>query len=370
MTVPAYAADIDRPLCCRRSSFVTTFSVIRVIGNLRDSRCLEPLVKSRGAGIVRRRARRSDVSKPAGLVLLLLTAFPFSISYGQSTAERVHYGDIVDVDFVGGFEFDWRGGITIDGDLDGLAEADPPIHALCRTEAEIAADIEKAYSSILRTPKVNVRIVDRSNRALVRLYGAVKTPTRYKLMRSAHLRELLIMAGGLTDDASGEITIFRPKDVGCDVGSTGGDPASRTVKIEVQDLISGKNDADPEILSGDVITVERAAAVYVIGAVNNPRPVYSRSEMTVSHAIASAGGLAKEADGRRVTILRRQAGETRPLEVDMTIAAADPSKDVVLKPFDIIDVASRGGGKRKFPPQPEQTGRNSTRTELPLRIVD
>ena len=301
----------------------------------------------------------------------LLITCAAAASLGQTPEQdRVHFGDILDVDFVGGFDFDWRGGLTVDGDLDGLAEADPPIRALCRTETEIAADIQKAYSKILRDPRVNVRIVDRSNRAVVRLYGAVKTPSRYKLLRTARLRELLVMAGGLTDDASGDISIFRPRDASCDAAPSGGEAVSRTIKLTVSELIAGKADADPTIMSGDVITVERAAAVYVIGAVNNPRPIYSRSEMTVSHAIATAGGLAKEADGRRVTILRREGGETRPIDIDLTEVKADAAKDAVLKPFDIIDVASRGGGKRKLPPQPEQTGRNSTKSEPPLRIVD
>jgi protein involved in polysaccharide export with SLBB domain len=284
--------------------------------------------------------------------------------------DRVHFGDVVDVDFVGGFEFDWRGGLTIDGNLDGLAEADPPIHALCRTEAEIAVDIEKAYRTTLRDPKVNVRIVDRSNRALVRLYGAVKTPSRFKLMRAVTLRELLVMSGGLTDDSSGDISIFRPENLGCETTSATERAVSRTINIQVADLIAGNAEANTAILSGDVVTVGRAAAVYVIGAVNNPRPIYSRSEMTVSRAIATAGGLAKQADERRVAILRRDGVDTRSIDVDLTAIKADPSKDVVLRPFDIIDVASRGGGKRKLAPQQEQTGRNSTQPDPPLRIVD
>jgi len=284
--------------------------------------------------------------------------------------ERVHFGDIVDVDFVGGFEFDWRGGLTQDGNLDGLAEADEPVYALCKTEAEIGAAVAKAYAKTLREPKVVVRIVDKSNRAVVQLYGAVKTPVRFKLMRTAGLRELLVLAGGLTDDASGEITLFRPRDIGCDNQAPQADGVSRTLKIAVADLIAGKPDADPTILSGDVITVERAPAVYVIGAVNNPRPIYSRSEMTVSRAIATAGGLAKEADGKRATILRREGGDTRSMDVDLALAKTDSQKDTVLKAFDILDVASRGGGRRKLPPQREAVGSQSNRSQPPLRVID
>jgi len=119
-----------------------------------------------------------------------------------------------------------------------------------------------------------------------------------------------------------------------------------------------------------VITVERAPAVYVIGAVNNPRPIYSRAEMTVSRAIATAGGLAREADGRHATVLRREGGETRSLDIDLAEAKVDTQKDMVLKPFDILDVASRGGGKRKLPPRREQSGPETNRSPPPLRIVD
>jgi len=366
-------AATDLRLYFRSWFFDIICSATLVIGNSRVLPSLAPSIASLVAGEIRPRARRSDVAKIAqfgGLCLLLLICSTTVLLGQSSQADRVHFGDVVDVDFVGGFEFDWRGGLTIDGNLDGLAEADPPIRALCRTEMEIAADIEKAYSKILRDPKVNVRIVDRSNRAVVRLFGAVRTPSRFKLMRQPKLRELLVMSGGLTDDASGEITIFRPGDVGCEDDPGTGEAVSRTLKIKISDLIAGKSDADPVILSGDVITVEQAPAVYVIGAVNNPRPIYSRSEMTVSHAIATAGGLAKQADGRRVTILRRDGDETRSIDLDLIAAKTDPTKDAMLKPFDIIDVASRGGGKRKLPPQQEKTGRNSTQTEPPLRIVE
>ncbi|HEV7699546.1 MAG TPA: SLBB domain-containing protein [Pyrinomonadaceae bacterium] len=293
--------------------------------------------------------------------------------YAQVSAddERVHFGDIVDVDFVGGFEFDWRGGLTPDGNLDGLDAADGPIPALCRSGAEIAADVKKAYGKILRDPQVEVRIVDRSNRAVVRLFGAVRSQARFQLMRPVHLRELLVLAGGLTDDSSGEVSIFRPASLGCTERSASPtENKSSTLSIHIRDLVSGKPDSDPAVVAGDLITVERAPVVYVIGAVDNPRPIYSRTEMTISRAVATAGGLSKDADGTKAVILRRDGTDTKPINVDLAKIKAGVSEDMVLKPFDIIDVASRGGGKRKLPPIVETHGRGSTAAEPPLRIVD
>lgn len=312
-------------------------------------------------------ARRSCLLFALLIVSLVTTAGAQS---ADTTGDRIHYGDIIDVDFVGGFEFDWRGGLTVDGDLDGLTEAETPISALCKTETDVAREIENAYRKIVRDPKVNVRIVDRSGRALARLYGAVRNPARFKLLRVVRLREILVMAGGLTDAASGEISIFRPAELGCSDETGSAKPASTLLKIKVAEIVAGGVGSDPIILSGDVITVERAPVVYVIGAVNNPRPIYSRAEMTVTRAIATAGGLAREADGKRLSIIRRDGADTRTIDLDLAALKTDASKDVVLQPFDIIDVASRGGGKRKLPSRSEQQGPSSSQSEPPLRIVD
>jgi protein involved in polysaccharide export with SLBB domain len=122
------------------------------------------------------------------ITILILNAF--GSAYSQEA--RVHYGDVIDVDFVGGFEFDWRGGLTPEGYLDGLDAIDGPIYGLCLTEAEIATAVRKIYSKILRDPEVVVKIVDKSNRALARLNGAVKSSARFKLMRAVTLRVLFV----------------------------------------------------------------------------------------------------------------------------------------------------------------------------------
>ncbi|MEO6051156.1 MAG: SLBB domain-containing protein [Pyrinomonadaceae bacterium] len=289
-------------------------------------------------------------------------------------------GDIIDVDIVGGFEFDWRGTLTPEGFLDGVDGFNEPVYGLCRTETQIAADVAKAFRRILRDPQIVVRIIDRSDRPVARLEGAVKTPTRFRLQRGASLRELLVLAGGLTDGASGEITIYRPRSLSCQASvqtagnalGTAQDNGSQTLTIKISELIGGNAAANPQILSGDMIEVTKAAApVYVIGAVNNPRPVYARDQMTVSRVIAIAGGLAKWAADSKVSIFRREAGATRIIETDLDKIKRGESDDEILKPFDIIDVRAKGAGERKYPPV-TASGESRARvvTELPLRVID
>lgn len=312
------------------------------------------------------------------LSMHLLAQDPTPAAAGSNSAlqdELVHYGDVIDVDVVGGFEFDWRGTITPEGHLDGLETFDAPIFALCRTESEIAADVARAYSKILRDPKVIVRIIDRSNRALARVDGAVRTPTRFSIRREVTLNELLVLAGGFVSGASGEIMIFRPANLSCsrteEPPGSPGDNRSQTTIIKISDLLSGRVSSDPVILSGDIVTVSKAFPIYVIGAVNNPGSIYLTSELTLSRAIATVGGMAKDADGKTATIFRRSGAGTSIIDVDLAKIKRGEMEDEVLRSFDIIDVPAKGGGKRTYPPASPSTGiRDPTWAQMPLKIVE
>ena len=306
------------------------------------------------------------------------TATPNNSQIGSD--ELVHFGDVIDVDVLGGFDFDWRGTLTPEGFLDRMDSIAEPIYGLCRSEAEIGSAITKILGRTLRDPKVVVRVLDRSNRAVVRLDGAVRMATRFQLKRPVHLRELIVMAGGLIDGASGDISIFRPKDLSCrpaiipasgTAQTPGPDNAPLVTNIKIADLLAGKITADPQILSGDLITVNRALPIYVIGAVVNPRPFFSREKITLSRLIATAGGLAKDADGTKVYIFRRDGLDVRSIEADLTKIKNGNSEDELLHAFDIIEVASKGGSKRKYPPiVANEQNVDRSRQELPLRIVD
>ncbi|MFN2501066.1 MAG: SLBB domain-containing protein [Pyrinomonadaceae bacterium] len=307
------------------------------------------------------------------------TSFPAN-KQNEDQIHLVHFGDIIDVDVVGSFEFDWRGTLTPDGFLDGLDAYSESIYGLCRSESQIAADVRRAYSRILRDPHVVVRIVDRSNRATARVDGAVRNPTRFRIQRKVSLQELLIRSGGLTDAASGEISIFRAVDLSCRTNANpalvGGqltganDDVSMIMNVKISELLKGKPDANPLILSGDVVTVKSAEPVYVTGAVANARLVYIRDQATVTKAIAAAGGLSGDADGTIVTIFRRGGRDTKTIDLDMGKIVRGETIDPALKPFDIIDVGSRGGGKRKYPPASAPERPKQQLSELPLRIID
>lgn len=302
--------------------------------------------------------------------------------------DLIHFGDLIDIDVIGSFEFDWRGTLTPEGFLADFDKIPEQVHGLCKSEEDLAADIVKEYAKILRAPRVVVKIIDRSNRPVSILQGAVKTPHRFQIKRTVLLNELLIVSGGLSDRASGEIQIFRSRSLNCfsgqekaaAAGSEGGEtrekfiPVSRgngseTLNIRIIDLLSGNKQANPEVLSGDIITVVESPPIYIIGGVNAPKQISSRSQITLSRAIASAGGLAREGLDK-VVIFRRDGKETRAINADLKRIKAGQEQDIMLQPYDIVDVAQKGREKRNAAPVIETNSDSAAGPLLPLRIIE
>ena len=305
-------------------------------------------------------------------------------------ANLIHLGDLIEIDVVGSFEFDWRGTVSPEGFLSGINFVESPIYALCRSEEDIAAEVTKAYGKILREPQIVVKILDRSNRPLSLMLGAVKNPQRFQIKRAVYLNELLIISGGLTEKTSGEIQIYRPQNLSCvarkdeSTNSATNDGqrrerfvtssesnGSQYINIRISDLLAGKKDANPQILNGDIITVFEAQTVYVIGGVGNPKQISFRLQITLTRAIDSAGGLAKNADAKKITIFRRENGETKIIEADLEKIRAKQADDIILKPFDIVEVTQTGSERRKYAPIISEVNLNSENlTKLPLRVID
>lgn len=311
-----------------------------------------------------------DLFAVLSLALFVAAMFSFDASaqtFAPDRFDAVHSGDIVEVDVEGSLDHDWRGGLTPEGFLNGFNEFGDPIKAQCRMPADIAADAVKALSSTLRDPKVNVFIVDRSNRMPAILDGAVRSPHRYQIKRTVRLRELIARSGGITDASGGTISVFRPEGPSCPVPD--GKDASGRIEVKVTDLVSGKTDANPFISPGDLVVVEKALPIYAIGGVRSPRPIASKGQITVSRLIAMAGGVAKDGDERRVAIYRRSKDGPTRLEADLKKIAAGAAKDPELQPLDIVEVVTKGGEERKYVPE-IAAGTGDKHAVLPLVIIE
>lgn len=285
-----------------------------------------------------------------------------------SPADRIHQGDLIEIDELGGFDFDWRGKLNPEGFLDGFSKVADPIFARCRTTEELAEEVRQAYSKTLREPAVRVRILDRSERAIAFLDGAIKQPLRLQIKRPLHLKELIVIGGGFTDKTSGDITIFRPESQSCEASP---DEALRLIRIKISDILAGDPAANPKVVSGDIVTVLTVQPIYVTGGINNAGRVPWREGATVSRAVAAAGGVSDKGVAGMVSVYRREQDGGKVFELDLDEVKKGRAKDLELKPFDIIDVPLKGASKRTQPPvidDPES--RAQPQRSMPLRVID
>jgi protein involved in polysaccharide export with SLBB domain len=282
--------------------------------------------------------------------------------------DRIHPGDLIDIHVAGYLEYDWRGSLTPEGFLDGYPHVAKQIFAQCLTEGELANVINGALSETLRDPKAEVRIVDHSKRPYATVDGAVRTPQRIQFRRPARLNEIIIIAGGFTDRASGQIIISRPSNASCI-----GQPRfgrHENFNIAVGDILSGKQNANPVIVSGDLIVVIEASPVYLLGAVQGQGKIDYRPDLTVNRAIAAAGGLSKNAIPQKVKIFRRDGGSA-VIAADVAKIRAKQTDDIQLRPFDIIDIPFKGRPPKTLPPVFDTEKENDERRgKLPVKIIE
>ncbi|REJ78346.1 MAG: hypothetical protein DWQ47_02490 [Acidobacteria bacterium] len=297
--------------------------------------------------------------------------------FGQSNIDLIHPGDLVDVDVVGSTEFDWRGRINPEGFLAGFSFTENPIAALCRSTEEVEKDIEKAYATFLNSPKVNVSVLDRSGRLAAVIFGAVRTQQRFKLLRQVRLSELIVLSGGLNSDASGDIVVLRQNSAVCEAAEASefqnAERIGRSLRISITvgKLLAGDAQSNPLIQYGDIITVEQTRPVYLMGGVANPSRVEFREGLSLARAVASAGGLSKGADAGNVRIIRRVAGDSEVIKADLSAIERGTAADVMLAPYDIVDVAQEGSSERRFTPVEGDLDNTPTAAaNLPVRVID
>jgi protein involved in polysaccharide export with SLBB domain len=297
---------------------------------------------------------------------------PSPENYPPVIAENlIHFGDKLEVDILGSLEYDWRGKADDEGFLSSLPYLDVSIQALCRTEREVAAEIAEAYGKFLRDPQVVVRVLDRSDRQNAVMFGAVRSPHRFQIQRPVRLNELVILSGGITDQASGEVEIFRPAMASCTADKQT-QTESQLIRIKLADLLAGKAEANPFVKAGDVVTVEEATPIYVTGGIVVPQRILFRAGMTVSRAVASAGGLSQKADPTKIIVFRRQKdrAELEIIETDLDKIKQKTADDIALQPFDIVEVSHAGRERNRRPPIISQLESAQTSvTNLPVRVI-
>ncbi|WP_301002248.1 SLBB domain-containing protein [Capsulimonas corticalis] len=173
--------------------------------------------------------------------------------------------------------------------------------------------------------------------AQVQVSGHVLHPGSYSVPAGGGtITSLLAQAGGPTDDAAlAQAQVMHNGEV-------------RTVNL--RPLLSSLSDsaASPRLVPGDVLLIpENKLRFAVLGEVAAPRAyAYPDDQgVTVSDALATAGGPTGEANKREANILRKGSdGKVTTIKVnlDEVLAAKPGTTNVALQPDDILYVPTKG----------------------------
>jgi len=258
---------------------------------------------------------------------------------------RIGPGDIVDVTVFGKPQFS-RQGVKIDArGMMRMPLVKQEIMAACRTEDELAADITNLLKEYIREPEVIVQIKEYLAEP-VAVIGSVRTPSRFQLQRRARLLEMLTLVNGPADNAGRTIqVVHQGSPVNCSSNAETESMADQVDYFQLSETLRGEEKANPYVRAGDVISIAKADEIYVIGNVVRPAAIALNQPLTVTRAIAMAGGTMPDSKKNEIHIIRQTAGSTQKQELIVSLEAINrhQSEDVVMMPNDIVEVPTSAG---------------------------
>ncbi len=284
-----------------------------------------------------------------------------SAAASDDQAYRIGPGDLIDIRVFG------RPELTRETRVDSYGRIRLPfieeMQAGCLTETQLATAITDRYKKYLRDPQVDVLIKDYRSQP-VAVIGAVAQPGRFQLQRRVRLLELVTFAGGPSLQAGSTIRIIHSVDhesctgavkeqsaqqaniaeagAAGSAGSAAGsnDTSLQFSAIKLRDLLAGNPNANPYIQPGDIISIPEADQFFVTGSVVKPGAYALNNKMTLTQAIALAGGINLEGAKNRIRLVRPVPGTEQRKETTYNIddILKRKTEDIALMPNDIIEV--------------------------------
>jgi polysaccharide export outer membrane protein len=282
------------------------------------------------------------------LSAICTSAFAQAPTLDSAKGYLVGPGDEITGKVLGEAQFDFVSTVDENGQIE-VPFFPKPVNANCRTESELRIEIGKLLGKYLKNPQLSLRVSKRDSRPPVSLFGEVKEQQKFQLTRRVQLLELISYAGGETEKSGGVVQVFRTLGPVC---STPDDPNRWTAagdggkdvpmrQFSLTDLRKGNQQANPEILAGDIIVVQKAAPVYVIGEVLSPKELaLPDGGLPLTQAIAMASGVNREAKTKSVKVYRVKPGAAQPevFAVNYDAIRKGEEKDILLQAMDIVEV--------------------------------
>jgi len=221
---------------------------------------------------------------------------------------------------------------------------DHEVSAACRTENELASEIVKLYRVYKNNPSVEVFVRDFQSRP-VAVIGAVYQPGQFRLQRRVRLLELISSAGGPSEKAGRAVNIIHTGGPNlCQSGEGEKETGSFAGMgiYSLTDTLKGIEGSNPFVQPGDIVSLPEADQVFIVGHVFQPRSIpLKEKDITISRAIAMAGGPQRDASTSKIKIVRQiEGGGKQEFFVDLKAIQNQRAPDIALLPNDIVEVGT------------------------------
>jgi polysaccharide export outer membrane protein len=196
------------------------------------------------------------------------------------------------------------------------------------TTVALEQSLRTRFDEYLFEPQVGVHVKEyRSQR--ISVVGAVRNPGVYQLTGPKTLIDLLAMSGGLNQQASGIMHVYRQ-------GSEG----RHTYVVDLLALADNPGLVNMPVQPGDVIDVPEAGTFFVDGSVGKPGSYPINRPYTLTQALAVAGGVTvRFADYSGIVVFRHQnSAHPERISVNLNDVIAGSAADPLIEANDVIVV--------------------------------
>ncbi|RJR35210.1 MAG: hypothetical protein C4567_14800 [Deltaproteobacteria bacterium] len=244
--------------------------------------------------------------------------------------------------------------------VSGQGEITMPLVGVVKVAGMTPLEIENRLSALydakyLVNPQITVAVKEFRHQR-VAVTGAVAKPGSYEIIGPRTLLEVLSLAGGFINQgyptgggaqAGDVVNVIRHQNAPDLVETLKAGkaaqpfaPKTETMVIDLRRLVSGQEPRlNIPVRNGDVVHVPFAGTAYVLGGVKKPGNVAVKENITISQAVAMAGGVDPILGTSSITIMRFD-DQGKPISIntnlDSIIARKDP--DLPLKDSDVVVV--------------------------------
>jgi polysaccharide biosynthesis/export protein len=258
---------------------------------------------------------------PIVLILVLMPSFVRGGDY------IISEGDTLNISVWGNKELSAIVKVRPDGKISVPALGE--VYAADMTPMKLQGLITDKMKGLVKNPLISVTVDQISNNKVYIFGGGVKA-TVFDLTRRTTLLQLLCVLGDLNNADLHEAYVLRN---------------GERIKADFHRLfVKGRTEEDQVMNPNDVVFIPAVtdSNIYVIGAVNTPKPITYREGMTVMEAILQAGGFTKYARENATEVLRKDHNGKQiiiPVKLKRLIADGDLNQNLALKPGDYIVVS-------------------------------